>query len=57
MKRDGADFVKVYSLLSREAFFAIADESAKVGLRFAGHLPNSVTPAEASDAGNLVSNT
>jgi imidazolonepropionase-like amidohydrolase len=53
VKREGGDFVKVYSLLSREAFFAIVDESAKVGLRFAGHLPNSVTPAEASDAGQL----
>jgi imidazolonepropionase-like amidohydrolase len=53
VKRDGGDFVKVYSLLSREAFFAIADESSKAGLRFAGHLPNSVTAAEASDAGQL----
>jgi imidazolonepropionase-like amidohydrolase len=53
VKREGGDFLKVYSLLSREAFFAIVDESAKVGLRFAGHLPNSVTPAEASDAGQL----
>jgi imidazolonepropionase-like amidohydrolase len=53
VKREGGDFVKVYSLLSREAFFAIVDESAKVGLRFAGHLPNSVTPAEASEAGQL----
>ncbi len=51
VKREGADFVKIYSLLSREAFFAIADESRKAGLRIAGHLPNSVTPAEASDAG------
>jgi imidazolonepropionase-like amidohydrolase len=51
VKREGGDFVKVYSLLSRDAFFAIADESAKMGLRFAGHLPNSVTAAEASDAG------
>ena len=57
VKRDGGDFVKVYSLLSREAYFAIADESANVGLRFAGHLPNSVTPAEASDAGQRLSNT
>jgi imidazolonepropionase-like amidohydrolase len=53
VKREGGDFVKVYSLLSREAFFAIADESGKAGLRIAGHLPNSVTPAEASDAGQL----
>lgn len=53
VKREGGDFLKIYSLLSRDAFFAIVDESTKVGLRFAGHLPNSVTPAEASDAGQL----
>jgi imidazolonepropionase-like amidohydrolase len=53
VKSDGGDFVKVYSLLSREAFYAIVDESRRVGLRFAGHLPNSVTPAEASDAGQM----
>lgn len=47
----GADFVKVYSLLPREAYFAIADESRKLGIAFAGHVPDSVTAAEASDAG------
>jgi cytosine/adenosine deaminase-related metal-dependent hydrolase len=29
-----ADFVKVYSLLPREAFFAIMDEAAKAALRW-----------------------
>jgi len=51
LKAERADFIKVYSLLPREAYFAIADESKKVGLQFAGHVPDSVTPAEASDAG------
>ena len=51
MKREGSDFVKVYSGLSRDAYFAIADEAKKAGLPFAGHVPNSVTAAEASDAG------
>jgi hypothetical protein len=51
MKREGSDFVKVYSSLSRDAYFAIADQSRKAGLPFAGHVPNSVTAAEASDAG------
>ena len=50
-KQDGADFIKVYSRLSREAFFAIADETKKQGISFAGHVPQSVTVAEASDAG------
>ena len=50
-KSVGADFIKVYSRLTREAFFAIADESKKQGLTFAGHVPQSITAAEASDAG------
>jgi imidazolonepropionase-like amidohydrolase len=50
-KEDGYDFVKVYSLLPRDAFLAIADEAKKQGLPFAGHVPNSVTAGEASDAG------
>jgi imidazolonepropionase-like amidohydrolase len=51
LKTRGANFVKVYSLLPRAAFFAIADESKKQGLPLAGHVPISVTAAEASDAG------
>jgi len=51
IKQAGADFVKVYSGLSRETYLAIAAEAAKAGLPFAGHVPNSVTAAEASRAG------
>jgi imidazolonepropionase-like amidohydrolase len=51
VKKWGADFVKVYSLLPRDAYFAIADEAKKQGLTFAGHVPFSVSPAEVSDAG------
>jgi imidazolonepropionase-like amidohydrolase len=47
----GADFIKVYENLSREAYFAIADESKKLGITFAGHVPGRVSNAEASDAG------
>lgn len=50
-KNNGADFVKVYSFLPREEYFAIADEARKQGISFAGHLPMSVTPEEASAAG------
>jgi len=46
-----ADFVKVYSLLPRDAYFAIVDEANKRGIPFAGHVPGSVSAAEASDAG------
>lgn len=51
IKRRGNDFVKVYSFLSRDAYFAIADEAKKQGLVFAGHTPDSVNAGEASDAG------
>ena len=51
LKQAGYDFIKVYSVLPREAYFAIADESKKQGLEFAGHVPFSVSAAEASDAG------
>jgi imidazolonepropionase-like amidohydrolase len=51
LKQRGADFVKVYSMLPREAYFAIAAEAKKQGLPFAGHVPASVTAMEASAAG------
>ena len=50
-RADGYDFVKVYTLLPREAFFAVADEAKKLGIPFVGHVPNAVRVAEASDAG------
>jgi imidazolonepropionase-like amidohydrolase len=49
--QDGADFVKVYSFLPREAYFAIADEAKKQGIPFEGHVPISVSVEEASAAG------
>jgi imidazolonepropionase-like amidohydrolase len=50
-KQRGVDFIKVYSLLSRESYLAIADEAKKQGMTFAGHVPFAVGVAEASDAG------
>jgi amidohydrolase family protein len=50
-KNGKADFIKVYVLLPREAYFAIADESRKQGIPFVGHVPFAVRAAEASDAG------
>jgi imidazolonepropionase-like amidohydrolase len=47
----GADFIKVYSGLPRNAYFAIADEATKRGIPFEGHVPEAVTAAEASSAG------
>jgi imidazolonepropionase-like amidohydrolase len=47
----GADFIKVYSRLPAEEYFAIVDESKILGIPFAGHVPMSVTAEQASDAG------
>jgi imidazolonepropionase-like amidohydrolase len=47
----GADFIKVQSNLSRDAYFAIADVCRRERVTFAGHVPDRVTAAEASDAG------
>jgi len=51
VKQWGADFVKVYALLPRDAYFGIADEAKQQGITFVGHAPYSVSPGEASDAG------
>ena len=50
-QREGADFIKVYSLLPREPYFAIAAEAKKLGIPFGGHVPDAVSAEEASDAG------
>jgi imidazolonepropionase-like amidohydrolase len=50
-KKAGYDFIKVYSLLSRESYFAIADEAKKQGISFEGHIPYTVSQQEAIDAG------
>jgi imidazolonepropionase-like amidohydrolase len=47
----GADFIKVQSNLSRDAYFAIAEVCRGERITFVGHVPDRVTAAEASDAG------
>jgi imidazolonepropionase-like amidohydrolase len=51
LKERGADFIKIISLRSREAFFAVAEESKKEHIAFAGHLPFQVSATDASNAG------
>jgi imidazolonepropionase-like amidohydrolase len=51
LKRRGADFIKLQSLMSRESYFAIADESKTKGIVFAGHVPDAIRAVEASNAG------
>jgi len=47
----GADFIKVYSRLSPEAFQAAAEQARRRGIPFAGHVPSLVTVDAASAAG------
>jgi imidazolonepropionase-like amidohydrolase len=47
----GEPFLKVYSSLSPEAYFAIAERARALGIPFVGHVPELVTAADASDAG------
>lgn len=49
--RQGADFLKVYDLLSRGVYLSIVDEAKKKGMPFAGHVPFAISAAEASDLG------
>jgi hypothetical protein len=51
IKADGADFVKIYNDIPRDAYFALAEEARKQNIPFAGHLPYAVRALEASDAG------
>jgi imidazolonepropionase-like amidohydrolase len=51
LKKRGADFIKLQSLIPREAVFAIADEAHKQGITFVGHVPDAVRASEASSAG------
>jgi imidazolonepropionase-like amidohydrolase len=45
------DFIKVHDHLSRDVYFALASAAKKTGLPFAGHVTASISPIEASDAG------
>jgi imidazolonepropionase-like amidohydrolase len=47
----GVDFIKVQSILSRTAYFAIASAAKQQHISFVGHVPDRVTAAEASNAG------
>jgi hypothetical protein len=51
LHRAGADFIKVYSALPREAYFAAADAARRAGVPLAGHVPYAVDVVEAMAAG------
>jgi imidazolonepropionase-like amidohydrolase len=50
-KKRGANFIKIISMPSRDAFFAVADECKKQNIPFVGHLPFEIGVIEASNAG------
>ena len=51
LKAHGADFIKLQSLLPRDAVLAIAEEARKREIAFAGHVPNAMRASDMSEAG------
>jgi hypothetical protein len=51
LKKQGVDFIKVQSEISRDAYFAAAAEAHEQGLPFVGHVPDKVRLREVVDAG------
>jgi imidazolonepropionase-like amidohydrolase len=50
LKSRGVDMIKTQSLVPKDAYFAISDEAAKIGIPFEGHVPNAITGMEAVTA-------
>ena len=51
LKKRGADFIKLQSLIPGDAVEAIAEESKKEQIAFEGHVPDAVTAESMSNAG------
>jgi imidazolonepropionase-like amidohydrolase len=51
LKRRGADFIKLQSLIPREGVLAIAEEANKQQIAFEGHVPDATRASEMSGAG------
>lgn len=54
LKQVAVDFIKIHRRVPREVYFAILDEAREQGLAVVGHIPMTVRPEEASDAGQLI---
>ena len=48
LKAAGSDFLKVYSLLPRDLYFAVVEYAAQVAMPVVGHVPFEVLPSEAA---------
>jgi imidazolonepropionase-like amidohydrolase len=51
LKEIGVDAFKVHRRMERESYFALIDEAKTLGIPVVGHIPMTVTPEEASNAG------
>src|SRR6266566_9894514 len=51
LKAAGVDFIKIHRRIPRDSYFALMDEARKQDIRVVGHVPLTVKPEEASDAG------
>ena len=51
LKEVGVDFLKVHRRFQRDSYFALIGEAKKLGIAVVGHIPMTVTPEEASNAG------
>lgn len=49
LSAEGADYIKIGSMLPRERFLAVVERARQHGLPVAGHLPIAVSATEASD--------
>jgi imidazolonepropionase-like amidohydrolase len=53
LKEVGVDFLKIHRRLPRDSYFALIDEAKHLGIDVVGHIPMTVSPEEASDAGQV----
>ena len=51
LKHAGVDFIKLQSLIPRDAVLAIADEARQQEIPFEGHVPDAMRASEMSEAG------
>lgn len=51
LKQGGADFVKVQAALTPKTYAAVATESLRLGIPFAGHVPEAVDARDVVEAG------
>lgn len=51
LKSQGADFVKIYALMTPETYAQVISESRRLGLPVSGQVPETIAASEAADSG------